>query len=197
MKRYAVILALVLAGCASVQPVDEGGWITLLDGSNTATIENWSRIGNANWRFVDGALVADKGTGNNDLVSKGSYANFELRVEFWAEPTTNSAVHIRAQDPKDITDVNSYEVNIFDARPDPSFGTGAIVHVAKVPPIYKAAGRWNTYVITAQGPRLTVELNGVQTVSAEDGKFSAGRIALQYAPPGGAIKFRKVTIRPL
>jgi hypothetical protein len=37
-----------------------------------------------------------------------------------------------------------HEVNIFDRRPDPTYGTGAIVDVAKVSPMPKAGGQWNT-----------------------------------------------------
>ena len=44
-------------------------------------------------------------------------------------------------DRKKITPFNSYEVNIFDKRPDPDYGTGAIVNFAKVSPMPKAAGK--------------------------------------------------------
>ena len=193
-RIFVLVLALFFSGCFAWRA---DGWIVLLDGSDPSTLSNWARVGNANWRVEEGAVVADKGDGNNDLVSNRAFQNFELLVEFWAERTTNSAVHIRAQNPNDILDTNSYEVNIFDERPDPAYGTGAIVHVATVPGSYKAAGRWNTYRIMAIGSRLTVALNGELTAATEDWKFSGGRIALQYAPPGGAIKFRKVLVRPL
>jgi hypothetical protein len=93
-------------------------------------------------------------------------------------------------------------VNIFDQRPDPSYGTGAIVNVAKVVPMPKAGGRWNVYEVTAQGDRMVVVLNGVQTVDARDARFPAGRIALQYGlgahdAPGGPIKWRKLQVREL
>jgi hypothetical protein len=87
-------------------------------------------------------------------------------------------------------------VNIFDKRPDPSFGTGAIVGVAKALTVLKAGGHWNTYDITAKGSQFFVTLNGERTVDgAHDNKHASGRIALQYG--GGVVKFRKVQIRPL
>lgn len=62
----------------------------------------------------------------------------------------NSGTFLRCQDPARITGENCYESNIFDQRPDPSYGTGAIVKVAKAPdPMLKAGGKWNTYEITA------------------------------------------------
>ena len=86
-------------------------------------------------------------------------------------------------------------MNIYDGRPDPSYGTGAIVNVAKVSPMPKAGGKWNTYEITARGKRLTLVLNGVKTVDVEDGKLASGPIALQWGQ--GTIRFRKVEITPL
>ncbi|SEB02127.1 protein of unknown function [Thiothrix caldifontis] len=103
---------------------------------------------------------------------------------------------LRCQQPDTITDENCYEANIFDQRPDPTYGTGAIVKVAKAPnPMPKAGGKWNTYDITAKGSRLTLVLNGVKTVEVDDARLQSGRIALQWA--SGVIKFRKVEIRPL
>jgi len=202
MKRLAAALVslsllLLAAACASMSAQD-AAWITLLDGSNPATLEKWTRIGDANWRVSDGAVVADKGKGNSYLVSKDSYKDFQLRAEFWADHNTNSGIHFRASDPKNVTEHNSYEANIYDQRKDPTFGTGAITSIAKVPPIYKVGGKWNTYVVTAQGDLLTVELNGVQTVQIRDSKHASGPIALQYGEtPGGAIKFRKLQVKPL
>ena len=59
----------------------------------------------------------------------------------------------------------------------------------------KAAGKWNTYEITAQGPHLVVVLNGQKTVDVQDSKHASGQIALQYG--SGVVKFRKVQIKPL
>ena len=190
--------ALGLAGCAGM-PGMGGGWVNVIDGNNG--LENFNRIGEANWRAEDGAIVADKGAGGY-LVTKKSYKDFQIRAEFWADHTTNSGIFIRAANPVKIEAVSSYEVNIFDQRPDPSYGTGAIVDVAKVVPMPKAGGKWNVYEVTARGSQLTVVFNGVQTVHVQDSKFSQGPFALQYAMgarniPGGAIKWRKVQIREL
>jgi hypothetical protein len=174
-------------------------WTTLIDGGSG--LENFNRVGDANWRAEDGAIVADKGKGGF-LVTKNSYKDFEIRAEFWADPTTNSGIFMRMADPQKITAENSYEVNIYDQRPDPTYGTGGIVNIAKVSPMPKAGGRWNTYEITAKGPALVVVLNGVKTVDVQDGKFAQGPFALQFGngpkdAPGGAIKWRKVQVRPL
>jgi 3-keto-disaccharide hydrolase len=204
MKRLSSLaltllaFALAVAGC-SMMPGGDSGWTTLIDG--TKGLENWNQIGDANWRAEDGAIVADRGKGGY-LVSKNSYKDFQIRAEFWADHTTNSGIFLRAQDPNKIGAVSAYEVNIFDQRPEPKYGTGAIVDVAEVSPMPKAGGKWNTYEITARGSQLTVVLNGQQTVNVSNSKFAQGPFALQFGngakdAPGGAIKFRKVEIKPL
>jgi len=204
MKRSSVVTAVLLViafgvfGC-SYMPWSDSGWTTLIDGSSG--LGNFNPIGDANWRAENGAIVADKGKGGY-LVSKNSYKDFQVRAEFWADTTTNSGVFIRCTDPNKVTATNAYEVNIYDLRPEPEYGTGAIVNVAKVSPMPKAGGKWNTYEITAKGSQLTVVLNGVQTVSVQDSKYPQGPFALQFGngpkdAPGGAIKWRKVQIKPL
>ncbi len=199
-RRPAVAFGLLFCGLVAFEPLPaasaqaEAGWVTLLDGSR---MNDWDRIGDANWRMEDGAAVADKksGEGNSFLVSKNSYKDFQLRVEFWVDTAANSGIFIRCTDPRNITTATAYEVNIFDTRADPSYGTGAIVNVAKVDPMPKAGGRWNTFEITAKGSQLTVVLNGTKTVDVQEAKLPSGAIALQYG--AGVVKFRKVQVRPL
>jgi hypothetical protein len=173
----------------------DAAWVTLLDGPKG--LDNWDQIGTANWAVVDGVVQADKRLGKEAgfLVSKKSYNDFMIRAEFWASNDANSGIFMRCQDPKKITDKSCYEANVYDQRPDPSYGTGAIVNFAKVSPMPKAGGKWNTFDITAKGPQIVVVLNGVKTVELRDSSFRAGPIALQYG--AGVVKFRKVQIRPL
>lgn len=201
-RRLLVVLttlSLLAVGCAG-RTGSDAGWTTLLDGARG--LENWDRVGDANWRAEGDAVVADGGKGGY-LVSKQPYRDFQLRAEFWAEPTTNSGIYMRCADPKTITDKTCYEANIYDQRPDPTYATGGIVHIAPPSRPMKAAGKWNTYEITARGPELTVVLNGVQTAKVRHEQFAQGYLALQYgsfgpkAETGGAIKWRKVQIRPL
>jgi hypothetical protein len=194
----AIALATLTVGVWSAAVAQSGGqWTTIFDGKN---LDNFNTVGDANWRIEDGSLVADKG--NGFLVTKNNYGDFEMRVEFWADEDANSGIYIRCADPQKILATNCYEVNIFDKRPQPIYGTGAIVDLAKVDPMPKAAGKWNVFEITAKGSRMSVVLNGQTTVDgAEDTKFATGPFALQFAPgvvkDKGVIKFRKVELRPL
>ena len=200
MKRISAIAAGMAIGLAALQystpasSQSEGGWVTLV---SETSMGDWDQVGKANWTMVDDGLVANALDGKDlaYLVSKTPYTDFEIRAEFYTDADANSGIFIRCDDPKVIGGKTCYEVNIFDKRPDPSYGTGAIVDVAKVNPMPKAADKWNTFEITAKGPKLTVILNGEKTVDVEDGKHASGPIALQYG--SGVVKFRKVQIRPL
>lgn len=200
-RRIALglLAAAALAGCASAP--QGAAWVTLIDGEKG--LENWDRLGDANWRAEGGAVVADKGK-SGFLVSKADYKDFAIRAEFWAETDTNSGIFIRGADRKAITADNSYEVNIWDIRPDPKYGTGGIVNFAAVPVplVHKAGGRWNTFEIEMRGTQLTVRLNGNVTATLQNDKYAAGPFALQFGPgvqgaTGGAIKWRKVQVRTL
>ncbi len=183
-----------LTGCSGVNAMMGGGWTTLVDGASMKDLNGYTELGAGNWTFVDGTLQGKAGK-DGYLLTKDNYADFELRAEFWADEDANSGLFLRCQDRSKVTADNAYEVNIFDKRPDPSYGTGAIVNVSKISPMPKAAGRWNTYEITAKGDRLLVVLNGVQTADARDARFKSGPIALQSA--AGTIRFRKVQVRAI
>jgi len=163
---------------------------------NRRNLDGWVPVGDANWRIEDGILSADRG-GFSFLVSRESFRDLELRAEFWVSADANSGIFIRCQDRATITADNSYEINIFDRRPDPTYGTGAIVNVARVAePFPQAGGRWNAMTIRARGDRLSVVLNGRTTVAAvRDARHREGPVALQYG--SGVVRFRKVELRPL
>jgi len=206
MKRRAAIASLVLgfAALAYAPPASsEGGWVSLFDGKS---LDGFSKVGDANWRIEDGMIVADKG--NGFLVTKTDYKDYEIRAEFWVDADSNSGIFIRCTEPEKIGAETCYEVNIWDTRPDPSYGTGAIVNVAKVNPMPHAGGKWNTFEITAKGSSFTVVLNGQKTVDGvQDAKLANGKVALQHglgskdaagvANDKGVVKFRKVEIKPL
>jgi hypothetical protein len=74
--------------------------------------------------------------------------------------------------------------------------------------VTKPAGEWNQYVITAKGPKITVELNGTKIVDANLDDYKAehgkkhpgllrekGHIGLQSHD--GRVEFRNLYVKPL
>lgn len=164
--------------------------------SGTEGMDNFTVVGDANWSTDTSSVWADEGSGASWLVTRDSYGDFVLHVEFWASQDANSGIYLRCQDRDNITDRNCYEANIFDQRPDPSFGTGAIVHIASVDEPRPTVGdRWNVFHITLRGDHLVVQLNNETTVDVRDSQFAEGPIALQWGR--GTIRFRNVWVAPL
>src|SRR5687767_14725556 len=192
VRFLPVFVALgLMAGAESITSAQGRGAGTPID---AAALMKWDKVGDANWEIADGVVQATKG-GTSFLVSPMSYGDFQITLDFWVTDDANSGVFIRCQDPKTITADNSYEVNIYDKRPDQSFRTGGIVDVAKPASVVMTGGKWNSFDITARGTRLTVLLNGMKMVDMDDAKHARGPIALQYG--AGTVKFRNVRIRTL
>ena len=190
----AVLPALIAVG-AVAPAVAQDGWVTLFDGKS---LDQWDQVGTSNWHLAEGVVIADQladKTVPGYLVSKKSYKNFIVRVEFWSSHDANSGIYFRCLDAKKITDRTCYEANIFDERADPSYGTGAITRYVEVRPMPKAGEKWNTYEITVKGRDITVVLDGKETARLNNGMFDEGPIALQHG--AGTIKFRKVQVREL
>jgi hypothetical protein len=183
----------VAIGAAVLPPAampQTGGWTTLLQGT---TLNGWQVLGNANWQVADGVVTATSGSGF--LVTPRSYGDFELSLEFWVDEPANSGIFFRCANPAVIADRNCYEANIYDTRPDQAYRTGGIVHIASPSAQIDAGGRWNTYIIRAEGTRLVVTLNDTTVVDTTNNLFASGPIALQYA--AGTVRFRNVRIREL
>src|SRR6188768_1856568 len=142
-RTLALTVMLVLLGFAGFQSsyvtLGQSDFKTILDGT---TLKGWDVVGDANWSVADGAVQATMGTGF--LVTPASYADFQITADFWVSDDANSGIFIRLSDPKTITATNSYEVNIYDKRPDQAYRTGAIVDVAKPLAQINTGGTWNT-----------------------------------------------------
>jgi hypothetical protein len=110
---------------------------------------------------------------------------------------------------------HGYEVQICDAG-DPGHRTGSIYALATTsgaPPA--AAGAWRTMVITLDGTRVLVDLDGRRVTAfdsdakdlparrqwhepkREPRRPAAGHIGLQTHDPGDVVWFQEVSVRPL
>ena len=200
MQRRTFIatgLAMGFSGLAVTPALAQtAGFTTIFDGKS---LDGWKTVGDPNVRLVDGIVEADKGNGH--IVWKDAYGDFELRAEIWINPDANSGIFVRFADRDKPSSKDGYEFNIYDARPDPSFGTGAIVDTAKASPILKAGNKWTLMEIICKGPELTFKLDGTTTVdrasSTANGHsaLTHGYISLQFG--GGLVRFRKIEVKAL
>jgi hypothetical protein len=208
-------LAFIANGCGSsapqiAAPVDPAAsrWETLFDGKD---LSGWTPIGAAHWRVEDGVIL---GTQDGDpsrsglLTTDRQYKNFELSLDFNLDEhgKYNSGVYLR-NDPG-VERQTGYQVNI---------GRGVVgeycgglyrngwLGKGDVNDAIRRPGQWNTLHITADGPHILVDLNGVRVVdyteTPDNPKLLApGVIGLQtygaehYA---GWVKFRNIKLREI
>jgi hypothetical protein len=167
----------------------EKGWISLFDG---ATLYGWEPGSEADWRVEDGAIVVSQGE-KGLLCTTTSFADYTLRLEFQADPQTNSGIFLRT--PVHPTDPQSdcYELNI--APQDNPFPTGSFVGRQKSALNTSGEG-WRYYEVVVQGGELTVVLDGKQVLHYVDpNPLPRGRIGLQLNE--GRVAFRNIRLQPL
>lgn len=185
-------LSFASAGEESLTPDQiNDGWISLFDGK---TLFGWEATNDANWRVEDGAITVDSG-GEGWLMTTSEFSDYELHVEFQAPATSNSGIFLRTPlKPTDPAE-DCYEVNIAPA--DNPFPTASIVgRIRTAGPASAGLQPWNTLNITAQGPTISVTLNGNQVTTYTDPHpLTRGHIGLQHRE--GRIAFRNIRLKPL
>ena len=154
-------------------------------------LDSFDTLGEPEWNIIDD-YVESESPSRGFLVSKDIYTNFSLQAEFYPGPGTNSGIFIRCQDPNDITSQTCYEINIADTNDNPDSRTGSVVGYAPPRVPVPSDGQWNTMVIVADGPNITVTVNGTVTAEANDDGLLSGPFGLQIN--GGLIRFRNVRL---
>jgi len=169
------------------------GWIQLFDGE---TLFGWQTVGHAEWQVTDG-VVRTTGDKPGFLMTTSEFADYELSVEFLASNDTNSGIFLRTPLAPTDPSTDCYELNIAPA--DNPFPTGGLVARKKIEPQKVAgdqAGEWHTFLVTASGGTLTIDLDGERVLVYDDPKpVALGHIGLQSNQ--GAVAFRNVRLRPL
>lgn len=165
------------------------GWILLFDGQ---TLFGWQPNNKADWHVADGAIAVSQGD-QGLLNTTSEFADYQLKLEFRADKTTNSGVFLRT--PVKPTDpaTDCYELNI--APDDNPFPTGGFVKRQKSAG-GRTTGEWQTFDVTAAGGHFTVKLDGRLVLDYSDSKPPRrGFIGLQLNQ--GRVEFRNIKLRPL
>ena len=156
----------------------------------------WNILGDAMWS-TDTNQIESYGTGDGFLVSRKTYQNIWMSIEFWVDENVNSGIFIGCADPQLIHPKDCYEVNIWDNHPNQEMRTGAVVLKAMPPLVHlNTADQWNRYEITYTSEELAVVLNGSLTAKIKRPEISAGHIALQHYGDG-RVRFRNIRIKQL
>lgn len=170
------------------------GWISLFDGHSLFGWE--SNDQGVNWSVADGSITADSGP-KGLLLTYTPFADYQFRCDFQMAAGGNSGVFLRTLANPQSVETDCYEVNIVDEHPA-GFLTGAIVGFQKTAEPIQGSGGWHTFVLTANGPRITVALDGKEVAAYDDVRPEArrsGLIGLQKNE--GKIEFKNIALKPL
>ncbi|HEY1377233.1 MAG TPA: family 16 glycoside hydrolase, partial [Gemmataceae bacterium] len=205
-------LSAAAAAPVPAAPPAADGFVALFNGKDLTGWEP-SPGGQANWRVVDGALVAGReGFDPKErcylMTARGDYADYQLRVEARLSATADSGVFLRLQ-PFTAAGVTGheqgYEVQLnCEARGNNQTG-GVFVRPPAGDPLVAhreertlaAANEWLTLEVTARGGRITTRVNGVPAADYTDPAphLARGHIGVQYTR--GLVQVRRIEVREL
>ena len=146
------------------------GWILLFDGK---TLDGWKTSSGRESKVpVEKASINPHGCGGYMMIPEKTWGDFILSLDFQISKGCNSGIFIRTFPliPRPGKDVgfNGIEVAIDDTTTAGYHDTGAIYDMVKPSKnAMKPPGEWNHMVITCDGPKIAVELNG-ETVTRMD-----------------------------
>lgn len=181
----------------------EDGFTPLFDG---VSLDGWEVDTPGLWSVRHGMIVGKHaGLKYNDFLrTRKSYGDFELRLQFrLVGGVGNSGVQFRSVPATIPHEVSGYQADVgqqyWGCLYDESRRRRVLAQAPAMPELDKLG--WNEYVIRAQGRRIGLWLNGLQTVEyveSEPGIAGSGFLALQvHSGPGIEVHFRNIRIREL
>jgi len=181
--------ATLLAGCATVGgSKDETGFVPLFNGKD---LTGWEGATSTYGVTADGLLTCRQKDGIGEMGARNlwttrDYTNFVLRFDVILPKNANNGLGVRCK-PNGWCSREGMEIQLLDDFGDMYNGSNKLVDVhytgsiyGVVPPARKVngesylnpAGEWNAVEVTADGPRITVVLNGTTIVDADVSKYS-------------------------
>ncbi len=209
-----MLRALLLCFIPVALPALEPGFVSLFDGK---TLQGWTLVGGHGPGYiVEDQKIVCPAEGGGNLFTEKEYANFVFRFEFLMEPGANNGIGIRAPLEGDAA-YRGMEIQILDdqherykGRLKPEQYHGSIYDVIPARTGYlKPAGEWNQEEITANGRRITVQLNGVIIVDSNLDIVKEPQVLkrhpglarttghIGFLGHGTRVEFRNIRIRPL
>ena len=198
------LTALLLASAATAQT-------PLTDGK---TFDGWEGDTTQQWRIEDGAFTSgalDKKQARNDyLATKKEFGDFELTLKWKLQGTegfVNGGVHFRSKRVPKGTEVSGFQADLgagYDGALYDHLRRSKVIQRPSKEVLEKArkpTGEWNDYRIRAEGSRIQIWLNGVQTVDyteTDPSVETTGIIAIQIHGNSNAIvSYKDIAITEL
>lgn len=151
------------------------GWQLLFNGKDMSQWRSFKQpTVDEKWQIEDGAITLTAG-GGGDLISKESYKNFELTLDWKIAEVGNSGILILADEKGKYIYSHAPEIQILDneRHPDNKLDThlsGSLYDMIASPVAsHKKAGEWNSTKIRLENSALTIWQNDVQTAKVTIG----------------------------
>lgn len=157
-------------------------WIPLFDGTS---LENWEQVGDGNVKIENGLLKTEGGMGLLWYTPR-QFQDVKLRIVYKGADKNNSGVFIRI--PEAPTEAwmpvnKGYEIQI-DDRADEFHSTGTLYSFSKAKATPGIPGEWNEMIITLDGDRTLVHVNGVLVTDFTEGQAVPEKVET-YEPDRG------------
>jgi len=205
------LLWLVLCFSLLQPTLGQEEWTPLFNGKN---MENWEHVGDGSFTVEDGLLKTQGGMGLLWYTPR-KFENVKIKVVFKGSFHNNAGVFIRI--PEKPTEpwmpVNrGYEVQI-DDQADEYHRTGVLYSLTEAKATPAKPDQWNTMIITLDGNRTIVHVNGTLVTDFTEGdpvpekvedyepdrgpRPESGYIGLQNHGEDDTIYFKEVSYKPL
>jgi len=199
MRCAALLLLVSLSGFGADR------FSPLFNGKN---LDEWNVDTPGLWSVEKGVIVGrSPGLKYNDFLrTRKTYKNFILKATFKMTDATgkaNSGIQFRSAPMEGSHEVIGYQADMgekyWGCLYDESRRKKVLAGPSGAAPWKK--DEWNTYVVTAKGKHITLELNGVKTVEwveTEPGIATSGFIAVQlHSGPAFEMRFKDLQIQVL
>jgi hypothetical protein len=206
---FALLAAAFIGTSFSAEKPEKGKTVSLFDGR---TFKGWIGDTNKTFRIQEGAIVGgtmkEKIPRNEFLCTARDYTNFVLTLKFkLVGEGSNAGIQFRTKRHLNDNEVSGYQADMGD----PSWWgclydesrRNKILAQSKIEEVNKVLKRndWNEYKIKAEGKRIQLWINGLQTIdyTETDPKIEDyGVIAVQiHAGPPSEAWYKDITIEEL
>ena len=179
MTRIKSLLITLTIACGLVNAADnqlsdseqQDGWKLLFNGKDLSEWRNYQKKDiDPRWKVVDGTIQLT-GKGGGDIMTKSSFDNFKLKLDWKISSGGNSGIFFMVDELGSAIYSHAPEVQILDNerhsdREIDSHRSGSLYDLIAAPAAsQKPAGEWNSVVIRYQNKHLTVWQNGIVTAS--------------------------------
>src|SRR5687768_2131216 len=201
--------ALMALFAADAFPAEPGKVVSLWDGK---TFKGWEGDTNKTFRIQEGAIVGgtmkEKIPRNEFLCTTRNYTNFILTLKFkLTGEGSNAGIQFRTKRIPNHHEVSGYQADMGDpawwgclydeSRRNKILAQSNITEVNEV----LKRDDWNEYKIKAEGKRIQLWINGVQTIDYTEkdaGIDESGVIAVQiHSGPPSEAWYKDITIQEL